>query len=62
MEMNAAVIVGLVSVTAFIGAIVWAEVHTRRQRRRGFGGGDATVPPALASEPPASPARPKRRK
>lgn len=29
-----AVIVGLVGVAAFIGAVVWAELYTRRQRRR----------------------------
>lgn len=29
-----AVIVGLVGVAAFIGAVVWAELYTRWQRRR----------------------------
>lgn len=52
MDNDPAVIIGLVFVAAFIAVIVWAEIYTRRQRRRS--------PPGEVLAPPTGPSKRKQ--
>ena len=58
MEFDVGSFVAIGFFAAFVGAIVWAEVHSRRRRRHAP---QAPATPDGGSPPPAPRARPKRK-